>query len=211
MRVPKYTSKNFSLAVERDGNDIVVIKMPLESTTLIPYEKQIEIYNTLKWYFGDIYNTTIFELEEDGSYTARSPHIQWELLCNINSLEQKELKQLIDFQRKILVLWLQKGTVVDFYGSNPNHENNNKTIHYSSILYKRIKHPFYSTNIIKNKDQIHFIDTVITQDNLDYPHYRKYINFVLILWNFLLCLGILFYKRTNTVHTDIAQWSNINL
>lgn len=201
--IPKYCSKNFSVTVEND----TVTKEPLAWVSLISYEQQIDIYNKLKDVLGDIYNETTFVKGNDEySYKAISPHIKWELLCNLDSLETKELGQLIDLQKKILMLWLKEWFFVDFYGGNHTCTKK-KVIRYPYILYNRIKNPLYSTNVISSDNKLYFIDTVLTQDNIDYSRYRKYINFILILWNFLLCLGILSYKRTSNKGKGLLRWS----
>lgn len=204
MRVPKYSSKNFSLAVEREEDRVVIIKKPLQSTVLISYNKQLEIYDTLKKYFGDIYNTTTFELEDNGWYKAISPHIQWELLCNFSSLNTDQLRQLISFQKQTIRLALNTGIIIDFFGSNPNKPVNSKLDVLLAKLHK-YHHTHFSSNIIWSKDgKLVFIDTYNHQQDYNTKPIVFLINLSILTYG-IIKHTILYYKKI-VLHLS-KQWN----
>lgn len=175
---------------------------------VLPYDQQVVLYNTLKSAFGDTYNNTHFVMDEEPSwsYTAHSPKIEGELLCNLQSLDENQMKQLIKFQKNLLAFALKTWIVIDFFGDNPEQHKENQMVGYAHSVYKIIKYPFYSTNIISGNGELRFVDTFITKYNVDL-NYKKYISFILVLWNFLLCLGIFAYKKTSNKGESSIKWS----
>jgi hypothetical protein len=202
MHIQKYTSNNFSITIDADSNTI--IKKPLSHTKLPAYHKQVELYNALKSRFGDMHNDTEFVLEEgEHDYIALSPHIQGELLCNLSFLDTEQLESLITLQKTTIILALETGKMLDFWGSNPHMPITSKKANILSKLHK-LTHNHFSSNIIWSNDKkMVFIDTFSHIRDRQSPKNIKHIVFIvnLSILSFSLIKHYLQYITHKILHS----------
>jgi len=165
--VKHFLSNNFSICVDKENK--LVRKEPLDGVSVLQIADQQKHYKKMKEYFKDTYVDTWFVHDNDAPITAYSPLIPGELLCNLQNLNTPQLKQLVDFQKKIILYALYNKEWIDFFGSDPDRplENRNQAIKFH--LHKLLNSN-YSTNIVINEqNDVYYIDTF----HIESPHNIK--------------------------------------
>lgn len=198
-----FLSNNFSLSI--DETKKLIRKESLDNIFVLPLAEQQKHYKKMKQIFGDYYVDTFFTYNQEDKLIAYSPLVHWELLCNLQNLNTPELKQLVDFQKKLIIFSLQEWPHFDFYGSDVEVKPSIFWLHKIQHFYKRLSKPRYSTNIIYDEQwNLRFVDTFLTS-NCYNLNYKKYINFLLVLWSFCIQSSILIYRNTRNSNSKSIQ------